>query len=644
MERPFSAYKGDDPYIFVSYAHDDAALVYPEITRLKDHGFNVWYDEGIGPGLTWRDEVALALTQCKVFLYFITPRSVASSNCLKEVNFCLSRERKILSVHLEKTDLPVGLELSLSDMQAIVRSDHSGESYQRKLTDSLDSLLPATVELITDPRSQQLTDGESEQQSIAILPLVNRSNDPDNQYLCEGISEELIGGLAAVEGLKVASQLSSFALKNQNIDVRLMGEKLDVDHILSGSVQKADNRVRISVLLSRVKDGSSLWSKRYDRELEDIFELQEDVARQVIDALKIELGADETRQLLDVGTQNAQAYEIFLVGLHRARDGTRKSLNQATTNFLQAAQLDPDFARVHWWLYFCYWRLIGVGQSRAEMEPKADEALSRAEATGFIPPVPWIKARRDLYPETRPELRALAIEAGEKIRQPEPGWRLFEYIQLGDCLIAAGFNHGACDYYEYYLDRVQHDLSATWIVQRYRYLLQQVGRFDKAIELATEALTGEMEFGERACLYSRTGQYKKAEQDLTAIHKINPKPGIVDFYYLYWRRELDASKLSWVEDHEPQYQCQACFLLGDFDAGFNHLEEEIRRGVHPAVFRSNIGAMLPRSILRSVEAHPRFQAILKQFGIDDTWCDELRAMANDLRDVTGIHVQPDDDY
>jgi len=82
MERPFPAYQGDEPYIFVSYAHDDAELVYPEISRLKNRGFNIWYDEGIRPGSTWRDEVALALTQCSVFLYFITPRSVASRNCI----------------------------------------------------------------------------------------------------------------------------------------------------------------------------------------------------------------------------------------------------------------------------------------------------------------------------------------------------------------------------------------------------------------------------------------------------------------------------------------------------------------------------------------------------------------------------------
>ena len=125
MERPFPAYKGTDPYVFVCYAHDDAALVYPEMEHLKEAGFRIWYDEGISPGSAWRDEVALALTQCSVFLYFVSPRSVSSTNCLQEVNFCLSRERTLLSVHLEETTLPAGLELSLSDRQAIIRGDHA---------------------------------------------------------------------------------------------------------------------------------------------------------------------------------------------------------------------------------------------------------------------------------------------------------------------------------------------------------------------------------------------------------------------------------------------------------------------------------------------------------------------------------------
>ena len=240
---------------------------------------------------------------------------------------------------------------------------------------------------------------------------------------------------------------------------------------------------------------------------------------------------------------------------------------------------------------------------------------------------------------------ALAREACDKMHHPDPEWQSFEYVQLGDCLIAAGFDHGACDYYEVYLERAQHDLSATWIQPRYRYLLQQVGRFDKAIDLCTEAIAQDpLMTGERANLYSRTGQYEKAEQDLATAHKTYPRRNINDFYYLYWRRELDATKTSWLENHEPQYRCLGCFLLGDIEGGVSYLEEEILRGVHPAVFRSNIGALLPQSILREVEQNPRFQEILRQFGIDDAWCDELMGMVNDLSAITGIHVKRDDDY
>ena len=501
-------------------------------------------------------------------------------------------------------------------------------------------LLPDIAERVVPLQSPQVSAADG--RSIAILPLVNRSNDPDNEHLCDGISEELIGGLAGLNGLKVASQISSFVFKNQNVDLGSMGARLNVAHILSGSVQKVGNRVRINFLLSRVADAISLWSKRYDRELEDIFELQEDVARQVIDALKVELGADQPAQLLDVGTQSAQAYEVFLLGLHAARGGTRKSLERAVACLRQAVQLDSGYARAYWWLYFCYWRLIGVGVARQDTEPLAEDALNKARAAGFVPPVPWIKARRDLLPNIRPDQRTLALEACEKIRHPDPEWRLFQYIQLGECLVAAGFDHGACDYYQHYLDRTTHDLSATWIQARYRSLLTQVGRFDKALELMAQ-----LGMGGQAMIYSRTGQYAKAKQILASERK-ESEFYIDQFYDFYWRGELDAAidyyRRHESDDMEPLDKYWVHFLLGDIERGIDHLEEDVRRGAHPAVFRSNIDEVLPQSLSRRVEEHPRYQTILKGFGIDAAWCEELMRMANDLNAITGIRVRPDDDY
>ena len=157
------------------------------------------------------------------------------------------------------------------------------------------------------------------------------------------------------------------------------------------------------------------------------------------------------------------------------------------------------------------------------------------------------------------------------------------------------------------------------------------------------------ELGARAMYYSRTGQYENAERDLAGVRKSDRSAfSFVEFYYLYWRRKFDAMKSHYSEHEfgklEPLYKYWVCFLLGDIEGGIDHLEEDVSRGAHPAVFRSNIGELLPQSLLRQVDKHPRYQAILKGFGIDDTWRDELMVMANGLSGVTGIHVQADDAY
>ena len=120
MNKPFRAYSGDLPYIFVSYAHEDSNAVYPEMKWLQDQGFNVWYDEGISPGTVWRTELADSIMGAGLFLFFVTPRSVVSGNCEKEVNFAIDHDISVLTVHLEETDLPSGMELTLSSIQGIL--------------------------------------------------------------------------------------------------------------------------------------------------------------------------------------------------------------------------------------------------------------------------------------------------------------------------------------------------------------------------------------------------------------------------------------------------------------------------------------------------------------------------------------------
>ena len=133
MDRPFTAYKGNEPYIFVSYAHENAAVVYPELEWLKDQGFNIWYDEGVSPGSEWRTELADAIVGCSLFLYFVTPRSVASEHCIRESSFAIDHKAQLLTVYLEEATLPSGLELSIGSTQSILRYELSEHEYRLKL-------------------------------------------------------------------------------------------------------------------------------------------------------------------------------------------------------------------------------------------------------------------------------------------------------------------------------------------------------------------------------------------------------------------------------------------------------------------------------------------------------------------------------
>jgi len=179
--------------------------------------------------------------------------------------------------------------------------------------------------------------------SIAILPFVNISADPDNEYFCVGLAEELINALMKLDKLRVAARTSTFAFKGRETDVRHIGQALNVNTILEGSVRKSGNRLRINVQLINVADGYHLWSERYDRELQDIFEIQEEISLAIVSVLKVKLLGDERAVLRKRYTENAEAYELYLKGRlwnRRTADGFKSAIGY----FQQAIELDSDYA------------------------------------------------------------------------------------------------------------------------------------------------------------------------------------------------------------------------------------------------------------------------------------------------------------
>ena len=134
---PYPAYRGSEPYLFVSYAHADSEKVFAEIKRFNEAGFNVWYDEGIAPGNEWTDEIADALERCSVFVVMLTPTSAVRENVLNEINFALDEKKPFLAIHLEETELRSGLRLRIGTKQAILKYNMSDEEYEYKYTEAL---------------------------------------------------------------------------------------------------------------------------------------------------------------------------------------------------------------------------------------------------------------------------------------------------------------------------------------------------------------------------------------------------------------------------------------------------------------------------------------------------------------------------
>jgi adenylate cyclase len=184
-------------------------------------------------------------------------------------------------------------------------------------------------------------------ESIAVLPFVNLSGEPESEYLSDGITEELINILNQIEGLRVASRGSCFRFKGKTADTREVGVELGVDSVLEGSVRKGGDRLRINVQLANARDGFDIWSGSYDRQLTDIFELQDEISRSIVDALRVELPGGEGAALVEAPTADVTAYEYYLRGRQFFHERRKKSLRFASEMFEKAIEIDPDYALAH---------------------------------------------------------------------------------------------------------------------------------------------------------------------------------------------------------------------------------------------------------------------------------------------------------
>ncbi|WP_424963427.1 helix-turn-helix domain-containing protein [Ekhidna sp.] len=209
----------------------------------------------------------------------------------------------------------------------------------------------------------------SSNKSIAVLPFVNMSADPENEYFSDGITEEIINALTTVQGLKVIARTSSFAFKNKNIDVRTIGDQLGVSTILEGSIRKAKNRVRITAQLISTNDGTHFWSKNFDRDLEDIFAIQDEISVHIADQIRENFGHLNIQEhLIEAPTQNMEAYDLYLKGRHQHLMWDGQGIANAIELYEECVAIDPSFALPYFGLAYCYAMAGSWGNNKALLQ------------------------------------------------------------------------------------------------------------------------------------------------------------------------------------------------------------------------------------------------------------------------------------
>jgi len=231
---------------------------------------------------------------------------------------------------------------------------------------------------------------------VAVLPFVNMSPDKENEYLGDGITEDLCTALSQIKGLRVPARTSSFMFKGKTEDIRKIGKQLNVSTVLEGSVSKAGNKIRISAQLNNVADGYHLWAETYDRYMTDILEIRSDISKKVADALKVQLGVKETQLLAKKPSENSEAYEIYLLGRFELNKFTEEGFTKSVQHFQQAIALDPKFAlayasladaynTVGYWGYLAPKDAFPEAKRAAQMALNIDPDLAEAHgALGYV--------------------------------------------------------------------------------------------------------------------------------------------------------------------------------------------------------------------------------------------------------------------
>lgn len=456
--------------------------------------------------------------------------------------------------------------------------------------------------------------------SIAVLPFVNMSDDPNNEYFSDGLSEELLNALARIGGLKVTGRTSSFAFKDKNTDLREIGRLLNVANVLEGSVRKYENRVRITAQLINTADGYHLWSETFDRELGDIFAIQEEIANHVTSALRVALLGPDKAQTETASSkgQNAQAYDEYLRGMYiyQRNIDDKEGLARAREHFARAVEIDANFVDGYWGMFKTWdrWHRNGHGPYEESAEqiaiyaaklkqlaPGSEQALTANARSATIHGDP---------------LRASRILEDAVKRYPGSTRILGRYG--GQTVILGNYDEGMAALREAIrLDPLSLEYMSNMASVQHRAGDCEGARqtMDRALELDTRA--GRVRYHLAMCIFETTGDASQALQIAsseplgfmhdTALAILQHRLGDPDSA----QQQLDDMVANFGDSAAYQYS-QVYTQWGDIKKALGWLETAL------AVRDPGLLLVKTDTLLDPLRDEPRFRQVLESAGFEET--------------------------
>jgi len=599
--------------IFISYASADRERIRPLVEVLEREGWSVWWDRSLVPGDRFEETIEQELDAARCVVVAWSAESVQSRWCRNEASEGLERGA-LVPLLLDKVRLPLSFR---GTHAATMTSWPESPGELDAVLSAIRSHVDATGVEPPRPMPAPLLPPVHAGPSIAVLPFVNMSNDPEQEYFSDGIAEDILNQLARNSSLVVRPKSSAFAMKGSHHDLQSIARQLNVTHVLEGSVRRSGERIRVTVQLSDVGANRSIWSDRYDRELTDVFAVQDEITRAIVDALSARfLRPPPPRQFV-----NDDAYQALLLGRHHM---SRFELGDAAHWLHIATQLDPGNADA--WANLAETNTISTfaglipnaGKSRIDRNHAIDRALSiQPDHPGPLSAKALFSflASRDYQPAVdvltelvktntnSPEAHIHLSFVLNALRRYAASERVCVHAVALDPLspfaiashVVTVLLSGDVEQARTWRDRYRARLGAGTARQNLAYVDFELGMADLDIPAMRAAMGNVLPGVPKYAAYAAT--LARAEGDEAGVRDVLDRLAVSTRYKSHWL----LSRLALVE--------------GDHDSALYHCREGIRAAEPDAVLLAS-GRSPWEAVFPDFHALPDYQRLLEEFGLD----------------------------